>query len=313
MKRFLQAMPIWILLLLGSFTFAQQASVWSGRPSSDQTLRVAVHLVMLDVSVTDDKGRFVRNLGKESFQVYEDKVQQPITFFSSETAPVTWGLVVDRSGSMSDMKAVYDAAAHMIDEGTGADEMFLMTFSGKIDSVSDLTLDRRVIQNAMFGLHADGTTALWDSLNSGIDHLKNGKHRKKALLLITDGQDNRSVLTFKRILDRVRESDFVIYTVGINTPSGTFAKGSAVRDQLAQLAEITGGYAHFPTDIEKCKETMSEISREVSEQYAIGYYPTNSNYDGQWRKLRVVVTQPGTHLKYIARTRSGYYAMQAGK
>jgi Ca-activated chloride channel family protein len=165
----------------------------------------------------------------------------------------------------------------------------------------------------MFGLHADGTTALWDSLNSGIDHLKNGKHRKKALLLITDGQDNRSVLTFKRILDRVRESDFVIYTVGINTPSGTFAKGSAARDQLTQLAEITGGYAHFPTDIEKCKETMSEISREVSEQYAIGYYPTNSNYDSQWRKLRVVVTQPGKHLKYIARTRSGYYAMQSGK
>jgi uncharacterized protein with NRDE domain len=78
----------------------------------------------------------------------------------------------------------------------------------------------------------------------------------------------------------------VIYTVGINTPTGIFAKGSAARDQLTQLAEITGGYAHFPTDIEKCRETMAEITREVSEQYTIGYYPTNGIYDGKWRKLR---------------------------
>src|SRR5262249_48369176 len=179
----------------------------------------------------------------------------------------------------------------------------------KIDSMSDITLDRRIIQNSIFGLNADGSTALWDAINSGINYLKRGKNRKKALLVITDGLDNKSVLTFKRVLDRVRESDLVIYTVGINTPSGIFAKGSATRDRLTELAEITGGYAHFPTDIEKCRETMAEISSEVGEQYAIGYYPTNGNYDGKWRKIRVVASQAGSRTKYVARSRTGYYAM----
>src|SRR5262249_42859425 len=151
----------------------------------------------------------------------------------------------------------------------------------------------------------------WDAVDYGMDYLKQAKHRKKALLVITDGLDNKSVLTFKRILDRVRESDFVIYTVGINTPSGIFAKGSAARDQLTQLAEITGGFAHFPIDIEKCRETMAEISREVSEQYTIGYYPTNANYDGKWRKTRVVATQPGSGTKYVVRVRTGYSAVQS--
>ena len=106
-------------------------------------------------------------------------------------------------------------AIHMINEGTTEDEMFVMTFSRNIDTASELTLDRRTLQNAMFGLHAQGATALWDAVNSAIDSIKRGKHRKKALLVITDGSDNKSVLNFSRVLDRVRESDLMIYTVGI--------------------------------------------------------------------------------------------------
>ena len=308
-KYFKRGLPLWFTLLFTASTLAQQEPSSNG--SGNQTLRVAVDLVLLDVRVTDDSGRVVKDLGKDAFKIYEDKVEQPLTFFSSEETPVTWGLIVDRSGSMADMKAVHEAAAHMLNEGTAEDEMFLMTFSRKIDSVSDLTLDRRIIQNSMFGLNAQGSTALWDAVNSGIDYLKQGKHRKKALLVVTDGLDNKSVITFKRLLDRVRESDLVIYTVGINTPTGIFAKGSAARDQLTELAEITGGYAHFPTDVEKCRETMAEITREVSEQYTIGYYPSNGSYDGKWRKLRVVATQPGSQKKYVARARTGYSAVQS--
>jgi len=304
---FKHSLSLCVTLIFAAFALAQNKP--STTESANQTLRVPVNLVLLDVRVSDDSGRVVRGLEKNAFKIYEDKVEQPLSFFSSEEAPVTWGLVVDRSGSMEDMKTVYEAAAHMINEGTAEDEMFLMTFSRKIDTVSDLTLDRRIIQNSIFGLHAGGATALWDAVNYSIDYLKQGKHRKKALLVITDGLDNKSVLTFKRILERVGESDLVIYTVGISTPSGIFGKGSAARDQLTQLAEITGGYAHFPIDIEKCRETMAEISREVSEQYTIGYYPTNGNYDGKWRKIRVVATQPGSRGKYIVRARTGYSAM----
>ena len=211
-------------LLFSVIVFAQNdKSSPSKLGSSD--LRVAVDLVLLDVSVSDRSGHFLKNLPREDFKIYEDKVEQTVSYFSAEESPVTWGLVVDRSGSMSDMRDVYDAAVHMINEGTTEDEMFVMTFSRNIDTVSGLTLDRRALQNAMFGLHAQGATALWDAVNSGIDYLKRGKHRRKALLVITDGADNKSVLSFKRVLDQVRESDVTIYTVGINTPTGVFAKG----------------------------------------------------------------------------------------
>jgi Ca-activated chloride channel family protein len=302
-------MTLWITVILSSLVFAQDnKSIPAKLGTSD--LRVAVDLVLLDVSVSDKSGKFVNNLRQDNFKIYEDKVEQQISYFSTEESPVTWGLVVDRSGSMSDMKDVYDAALHMMNEGTTEDEMFVMTFSRNIDSLSELTLDRRALQNAMFGLHAQGATALWDAVNSGIDYVKRGKHRRKALLVITDGLDNKSVLSFKRVLDRVRESDLTIYTVGINTPTGVFAKGRDERGQLEQLAEITGGFAHFPTDIEKCRETMAEIAREVSEHYTIGYYPVNANYDGKWRKIRAAVTDSDhPSSRYVARTRAGYYAM----
>ena len=125
--------------------------------------------------------------------------------------------------------------------------------------------------------------------------------------MITDGADNRSRLTFGRVMDRVKESDVLIYNVGMNVATGTFAKGRADRGQLEQLAEITGGYAYFPRNIEKCREAMENIAREVSEHYTIGYYPSNPAHDGEWRKTRVVVAgQPNT--KYITRVRTGYYA-----
>jgi Ca-activated chloride channel family protein len=275
--------------------------------SDNQTLRVAVDLVLLDVSVTDKEGRSVRDLRPEHFKVYEDKVEQAVSYFSTEESPVTWGVVVDRSGSMSDMKDAYDAAVHMINEGITGDEMFVMTFSRQIDTLSAHTSDRRALQNALFGLHAEGSTALWDAVDFGIDYLKRGKHRKKALMVITDGVDNKSRVRFNRVLDRAKESDVIIYTVGVNTPTGIFAKGRPERDQLQELAEITGGYAHFPADAEKCRETMAEIAREVSEHYTIGYYPTNAAYDGKCRKIKVEVKEPRqSRAKYIARTRTGY-------
>jgi Ca-activated chloride channel family protein len=256
--------------------------------AQDQSLRVAVNLVLLDVSVTDRSGHYVKNLQQENFRVYEDKVEQPISSFSTEESPVSWGVVLDRSGSMSDIKEVYDAAIHMINSGTTEDEMFVMTFSRHIDTVTEFTTDRRKLRDALFGLHSEGATALFDAVGSALEHLKQGKHRRKALLVITDGEDNKSVLTFKRLLDRVKESDVVIYTVGMKITMGSFAKARIARNQLQELAEVTGGYAHFPADMEQCSATMEEIGKEVSEHYTIGYYPTNAAYDGKWRKLRVV-------------------------
>jgi Ca-activated chloride channel family protein len=311
-KHLLRGLALWSTLLVTSVAFAQEQKTRSAG-TDDQSLRVAVDLVLLDVGVTDKEGRSVRDLGRDNFKVYEDKVEQTISYFSTEESPVTWGVVVDRSGSMRDMEEVYDAALHMINEGVKEDEMFVMTFSRQIDTLSDHTADRRILRDALFGLHAQGATALWDAVDSAIDYLKRGKHRKKALLVITDGVDNKSRLGFRHVLDRIRESDLIVYTVGINTPTGTFAKGRRERDQLEQLAEVTGGYAHFPTDSQKCRETMEEIVRQVSEHYTIGYYPTNATYDGKWRKIKVAVDSRRPGEKYVARTRTGYSSIGSAR
>jgi Ca-activated chloride channel family protein len=299
---------LWAAVLFSAIAMSQEQQLPSVN-IGNQSLRVAVNLVLLDVSVSDKTGHSVKNLRQENFKVYEDKVEQPISYFSTEESPVTWGVVLDRSSSMANMKEVQEAALHMIHEGTTQDEMFVMTFSKEVETVSEITTDRVKLQNSMFGVKPKGSTALWDAAGSALDYIKKGKHRKKALVVITDGADNRSVLRFTRLLDRVRESDVLIYTVGMNTATGVFAKGRNDRSQLEQLAEVTGGYAHFPTDLEKCSEAMAEIAREVSEHYTVGYYPTNASQDGKWRKISVVVKDSSpAHPKYLARTRNGYYA-----
>ena len=302
------------VIILSSATILTQAQ---GRPQ-ESTLQVAVDLVLRDVTVHDKTGKPITNLEREDFKVYEDKVEQSISFFSKEESAVTWGLVLDRSGSMKGrIQEVYEAAVHMLDEGTTEDEMFIMTFGDEVNLVSKLTSDRRQLQESIFGLHAEGSTPLNDAVVSALDYIKQGKHRKKVLVVITDGSDNHSSTSFSRVVDRVRESDVLIYTVGMYDALEALQtrKGSLDnKHNLEEIAEITGAYAYFPTNMEKCRQTMSNIAREVSEHYTIGYYSSNQTRDGRWRKSRVVIAKlVQDKIKYIVRTRSGYYAPRAEK
>ena len=298
-----------LTLLVGLPIFSQ---IDKTRVPEKPSLRISVDLVVLDVSVQDKNGQPVHGLNEKDFRVYEDKVEQPVSSFSAEESPVTWGLVLDRSSSMRDMtKEVYAAALNVIDQGTNEDEMFIMTFNNKTEIVSDLTSDRRQLANSIFGLHADGSTALYDAVDSALDHVKQGKHRKKVLVVVTDGGDNKSRIRFSRLVEKVKESDVLIYTVGMyggmaHNPTESRLTAEP-QNRLRQLAEITGAYAHFPQDSNKCREVMAKIAQEVSEHYTIGYYPTKQMRDGRWRKIKVVVDrQP--NAKYIVRSRAGYYA-----
>jgi len=302
-----------LALLIVSAGFSKGQS--SRQKSGD--LQVAVDLVLLDVSVQDKNGQPVHNLDPTNFRIYEDKIEQPITSFSAEESPVTWGLVLDRSGSMQGMmKDVYESAVNVIDVGTNEDEMFIMTFNNKTETVAELTSDRRKLANSIFGLTAEGGTALYDALDSALDYVKQGKHRKKVLVVITDGGDNKSRIRFSHLIDRVKESDVLIYTVGMyggmaHNPTEARMMAEPL-NQLRQLAEITGAYAHFPANANKCREAMDKIAREVSEHYTIGYYPTSQVHDGRWRKVKVAVTgEP--NVKYSVRTRNGYYARERAK
>jgi Ca-activated chloride channel family protein len=267
--------------------------------------------VLLDVSVADEKGRPIRNLDRDQFKVYEDKIEQPISHFSQEESPVTWGLVLDRSASMSGrIRDVYEAAIHILGEGLKDDEMFIMTFNDGVELVARLTSNRRELQQLIVGLKAEGNTAMYDAIGAALEYIKQGQHRKKVLVLITDGMDNHSRVGFRSLRDRVRESDVLVYTVGMYDILESFQarKGALNTHELEEIAENTGGYAYFPTDMEKCRQTMNRIAEEVSAHYTIGYYPTNQMHDGGWRKTKVIVTPRDRITKPIARARSGYYA-----
>jgi Ca-activated chloride channel homolog len=287
---------------------SQTAGIQGDRP----TLQIPVDLVLLDVSVQDKDGQPVRNLQARDFKVYEDKVEQSIGSFSTEESPVSWGIVLDRSSSMKGMMGeVHAAAVNVLDQGTKDDEMFIMAFNNKPEIVSEFTSDRRQLTNSVVSLSAEGKTALYDAVDAALDYIKQGRHRKKVLVVVTDGGDNSSRTTFSRLINKVRESDALIYTVGIygtmtNNPLEARSTSQA-RNELKKVAEVTGAYAHFPSDAEKCRQVMDEIAQEVSEHYTIGYYPSNQVRGGRWRKLKVIAASPA-NVKYVVHARSGYYA-----
>ncbi|HYR88329.1 MAG TPA: VWA domain-containing protein [Terriglobia bacterium] len=300
------------LAIVSVFATVPVLSQTARAQSDSSALQVPVDLVLLDVSVQDKDGQPVRNLQSKDFRVYDDRIEQSIAAFGTEESSVTWGLVLDRSSSMEGMiKEVQEAAVNVLDQGTKDDEMFIMTFNSRAEIISGLTSDRHQLANSLVGLQAEGNTGLYDAVDAALDYIKQGKYRKKVLVVVTDGGDNRSRVRFSQLINRVKESDVLIYTVGMYgsmTSNPTEVRSSSpARQELQQLAELTGAYAHFPIDPEKCREVMDKIAREVSEHYTIGYYPANQTRDGRWRKLKVVVdAQP--NAKHVVHARSGYYA-----
>lgn len=279
------------------------------RPRSGVTaIQVPVDLVLIDVSVQDKDGQPVRNLTAEDFRVYEDRIEQHIDSLSAEESPVSWGLVLDRSGSMeSVMPQVHAAAVNVLDQGTNDDQMFIMTFNSKQNIVSEITSDRRQLANSVVALKAGGKTALYDSVNAAVDYVRQGEHRRKVLIVVTDGRDNNSLLRFKHLIDRVRESDVLIYAVGMYGSGMNVRSTILARQELKQLAQVTGADTYFPANTEKCREAIDKIALEVREHYTIGYFSSNRTSDGRWRKLKVAVVSPRS-AKYSVHARSGYYA-----
>lgn len=303
-----------LVFLSGLPAFAQEHK-HETPPQDSTSLKLSTELVSLSVTVTDQKGKAVVGLKRGDFKVYENGIEQPLSFFSTEEMPVCWGLVLDRSGSMMDMIGdVYQAAVHVVDEGTEDDETFIVTFNKKVELVADFIADKHRLQNSILGLRASGETALWDAISFALDHLKEARHRKKVLVVITDGEDNRSRTAFRTLVARAEEAGVLIYTVGMFESSGMFSfgmRGGTPREELAKLAEVTGARAHFPTNVEECREAMQQIAGEVGHQYSLGYYPNNQKNDGKWRKIQVVAVPSDGKTKYTARTRNGYYAPTA--
>lgn len=266
---------------------------------------VEVNRVILFASAHQKGGdhRPVVNLQKEDLVLEEDGVRQSLIDFYVEKRPMTLAVILDSSGSMQPaMDKVHVAAGRFVDNLGGDDRALVIDFDEKVYLLQDLTSDKDLLRKAITSTNALGGTALYDALYASFRRLR-GIEGRKAIILLTDGDDTSSKFSFKRILDEAKVSDMIIYPVGMGT---TFLDVD-LRRILKTLSEETGGRAYFPSKVEELQDVYQEIADELKSQYYITYEPTNAVWDGRWRKIRLEGA-PGRDLDI--RTRSGYYAVK---
>jgi VWFA-related protein len=271
----------------------------------DFVIHSDVRLVLLDVSVKDRDGGWVAGLSKDNFRVDENGAPQDITVFADNDIPVTVGILVDNSRSMSSKRAeVLSAATTFIEESNRRDEIFVLNFNDSVKrGLPKDTLfsdDIRQLRGALSRGFPEGRTALNDAVVDGLEQLRQGRRDKKALIVISDGGDNASRHKRGEMLDRVERSLATIYTIGL------FDTGDPDRDPgiLRKLARISGGVTYFPTGADDLTEACKSIAKDIRTRYTVGYSPPASN-GGLLRRVHVRVSAPG-RAGLSARTRLSY-------
>jgi Ca-activated chloride channel homolog len=271
-------------------------------------------LVSLTVTVTDSLNRLVAGLGKGNFEVYEDRVKQEISFFSYDDSPVNLGIIFDVSGSMKGkLDRARDALKAFIQTSHSDDDFFLIGFNQRANLLAEFT-DGDALADKLTLVDPKGQTALYDAAYLGIEKVKQGRHSRNAMLLISDGQDNSSRYTYGELRKRLREAGVQIYCIGIVEMGGAAGGTLDMQGQaiLEEIAQTTGGKAFFPKSGAELEEITTRIALELRHQYSIGYSPTNVNHDGQWRKVKVSIKPPKGWSNLKAQHKDGYYASAIG-
>jgi Ca-activated chloride channel family protein len=276
--------------------FAQDNPVTTFRAESD--------LVSLNVSVFDQEGRVLKGLPQSAFTVFEDNQKQEIKVFRQEDVPISLGLVIDTSASMSDKRErVNSAALAMVKASNPDDEVFVISFSESAFITQDFTSDVKQLEGSLRKMESKGETAMRDALSLGLDYLRaHSKKDKKVLLVITDGEDNSSIQKQENLIRTAHLNNAIIYGIGI---LGSEQPASAQRAKVSMdgLTLATGGRSWFPNDVADIEKITPEIAHEIRNQYVLGYTPANTASTGAFRAIRVEVNVPNVTV----RTRSGYY------
>jgi len=273
-------------------------------------------LITFTVTVTDTYGRYVSGLGKNAFTVLDEKKPQEITFFSDDDAPVSVGVIFDVSGSMSGdkIKRARDALSKFIQTSHNSDEYFLIAFNSRAQLLLDKTRDGNAVLDKLTFVQTRNNTALYDACYLGVEKVQRGAHPKRALLLISDGQDNNSRYTFNELRRLLKESDVVLYGVGILSGSDAGSSmGMEGQGILDELASVSGGKAFFPRSNAEMDDIFEQIALELRHQYSIGYKPVNFTNDGRWHKIKVKVTPPRGLPRLFVRSKEGYYAIPGSR
>ena len=293
----------------------------------NERILINTELVTLHVRVIDRNNRPIANIPKDEFRVYEDGVLQPIFSFTQEEVPVTYGLAVDTSGSLrSQLTQVIDAAKTIVNSNKRGDETFLERFisSDKIETVQDFTANKDQLMDGLDQLYVEGgQTAVIDGVYLASEHIgeyrknDNDDRRRRALIVITDGEDRNSYYTEAQLFQRLREEDVQIYVIGfvneLDAEKGFIRKSPKDKavNLINRLASETGGHAFFPQSLSELPEIANSIVRDMRTQYVVSYDPTNKAHDGSTRAIKVSVADAGRE-KRIALTRTARTALREG-
>jgi Ca-activated chloride channel family protein len=287
-------------------------------------LRINAELVQLHVRVIDRNNRPINNVPEGEFHIFEDGVAQKIESFTREEVPISYGLAVDTSGSLrSQLQSVVDAGKTIINSNKHGDETFLVRFisSDKIETIQDFTDNKELLNDGLDSFYVEGgQTAIIDAVYLSAEHVSEyrkgdeGDRRRRALIVITDGEDRNSFYKQEQLFAKLREEDVQIFVIGfvneLDKEAALIRKSPREKavNLINKLASETGGRAFFPESVAELPQIANEIIRDLRTQYVIAYNPTNKAQDGTYRAIKVSVDQPSGSDKRIALTRTGRLA-----
>ncbi|MCW5981158.1 MAG: VWA domain-containing protein [Bryobacteraceae bacterium] len=273
--------------------------------SPPPSLRADVRLVLTPVTVTDLFGAPVSGLPAETFQLFEEGVEQDIRYFSSDEGPVSLGIVFDASRSMTGkLERSRAAVTRFCYAAAPDDEFFLIEFNDTPRVLFNFTSDPAYIEKAAMGITPRNWTALFDAVYMAIAQMKNARHSRKALLILSDGGDNRSRYSEREMRTFVREGDVSIYSIGLF--GGKFLQRH--ESLLRRLSDETGGTFYQVEDVADLPEVVATINETIRRQYVLGHVSANAEDDGAYRKIEVRLRTPPAGQRLRASWRTGYYA-----
>jgi Ca-activated chloride channel family protein len=281
------------------------------------SFRTAIDVVSMNVTVVDSGGRYITDLNQDDFEVFEDGAKQELTLFNRSNLPVALSLLIDTSSSMEDRIAVaQDAAIGFVRKLRPSDMGEVIGFDSRAEVLQKFTSNPVELEQAIRKTVAGGSTSLNNAIYISLKGLKKipvrqeDEIRRQAIVLLSDGEDTSSLVTFDDVLDLARRSETAIYAIGLmeDGPGGQSKGFREATYALRQLTTDTGGRAFFPADVKSLANVYGQIYDELSSQYTIGYTSKNAKRDGAWRRIVVRVNRPNAQ----ARTKQGYFAPTVG-
>jgi VWFA-related protein len=290
---------------------ALSAQAGGGREQT-QLFRSTVDVVSLNVTVVDNQNRYITDLTEADFSVFEDGTRQDLIVFNRTSLPIALSLLIDTSASMeSRMRIAQDAAVGFVRKLRTQDLGQVVDFDSRVEILQNFTNNVDELERSIRTTSAGGSTALHNALYISLRELAKIKAktaedvRRQAIVVLTDGEDTSSLVSYEEVLDLAKRSETAVYTIALQARDAPQTKGFREAEFiLRQFAQETGGRSFFPSRIEDLKDVYGQIADELSSQYSIGYASKNTKRDGSWRRIVVQVARP----QVVARTKRGYYA-----